>query len=251
MVDQRQAFHTQAGTQAKEFDAGLRAYMLKVYNYMASGVLLTGMIALMASESPTIMSALFNVVPYGNGFALAGYTGLGWIVAISPLAFILVLSFGVNKMSSSTLQMVFWAFAAVMGLSISSLLIRYTGESVARTFFITAAAFAGLSLYGYTTKRSLSGLRTFLVMGVIGLLIAMVVNMFMQSTMMQFIISAGGVLIFSALTAYDTQKIKEAYYHVSHNTELAGKAAIMGAVTLYLDFVNLFMFLLHFLGNRE
>lgn len=252
MVDQRQAFQTSGvRAQTKEFDAGLRAYMLKVYNYMASGVLLTGIVALVTSQSPTMLQALFNIVPSGNGFAIAGYTGLGYIAAFSPLAFILVMNFGLKKMSSATLQMVFWAFAAVMGLSISSILIQFTGESVARTFFITAASFGALSLYGYTTKKSLSGMGTFLFMGLIGLIIASVVNIFMQSSMMQFIISVAGVLIFAGLTAYDTQKIKNMYAHVSHNGELASKTAIMGAVNLYLDFVNLFMFLLHFLGNRE
>ena len=236
-----QAFGNAAQTQAKEFDAGLRAYMLKVYNYMASGVALTGIVAMvfgqMLMNSPELQQAVFG-------------TGLIWVIKLAPLAFMLVLSFGVNKMSAGTLQMVFWAFAAVMGLSLSSIFLVYTGTSIARTFFITAISFAGLSLYGYTTKKSLSGLGTFLIMGLIGLIVAMIVNFFLQSTMMQFIISVAGVLIFAGLTAYDTQRIKNEYYLMSSGQMMA-KGAIMGAVSLYLDFINLFMFLLQFLGSRD
>lgn len=253
MVDQRQAFHTSSSTQAqtKEFDAGLRAYMLNVYNYMASGVLLTGIVALAASQSPAILQALFQLAPYKGGVAITGYTGLGWIALLSPFAFILAMNFGLNKMSSSTLKMVFFGFAATMGLSLSSVLLMYTGESVVRVFFITSAAFGALSLYGYTTKKSLSGMRTFLMMGLFGIIIASVVNIFMQSSAMHFIISVVGVLVFAGLTAYDTQKIKEMYFQVSHNGELAAKTAIMGATSLYLDFVNLFLMLLRLFGDRR
>ena len=253
MVDQRQAFGTSSAAQAqtKEFDAGLRAYMLNVYNYMASGVLLTGIVALMTSQSPAMLQALFQLAPYGDSFAIVGYTGLGWVALLSPFAFILAMNFGLSKMSSSTLKMVFFAFAATMGLSLSSVMLMYTGDSVVRVFFITSAAFGALSLYGYTTKKSLSGMRTFLMMGLFGIIIASVVNMFMQSSAMHFIISVVGVLVFAGLTAYDTQKIKEMYFQVSHSGELAAKTAIMGATSLYLDFVNLFLMLLRLVGDRR
>ncbi len=176
--------------------------------------------------------------------------GLRWIVALAPLAFILVMSFGAHRMSSGTLQMVFWAFAAVMGLSMASIFAVYSAESIARTFFITAASFGALSLYGYTTKKSLSGMGTFLFMGLLGIIIASIVNFFLASSMMAFVINVAGVLIFAGLTAYDTQRIKESYF-MTTTGEAVAKGAIMGAVNLYLDFVNLFMFLLNFLGERE
>jgi FtsH-binding integral membrane protein len=175
---------------------------------------------------------------------------LGYIVMFSPLAFILVLNFGINKMQASTTQMVFWAFAVVMGLSLSNILLMYTGTSIAKTFFVTAAAFGSLSLYGYTTKKNLSGMGSFLIMGLFGLIIASVVNMFLQSTMMEFVISAAGVLIFAGLTAYDTQRIKLMYLDSDHN-ETMTKKAVMGALSLYLDFINMFLFLLRLMGNRN
>lgn len=231
------AYRAGTTTQTAEFDEGLRSYMLKVYNYMVSGVLLTGIVALFVGNSPALLNAIFG-------------SGLHWLVALAPLAFILVMSFGVHKMKSGTLQIIFWAFAATMGVSMAWIFAAYTGTSIARTFFITAASFGALSLYGYTTKKSLSGFGTFLFMGLIGLLLAMVVNFFLASSMLQFIISVAGVLIFAGLTAYDTQRIKESYYMMASG-EAVAKGAIMGAVNLYLDFVNLFMFLLQFLGNRE
>jgi len=235
------AYRAGTATQTAEFDAGLRSYMLKVYNYMASGVLLTGIVAMVFANMLRADPELVQTV-YGSP--------LRWVLALAPFAFIMVMSFGINKLSSAALQGIFWAFSAVMGLSLASILLVYTGESVARTFFITAASFGALSLYGYTTKKDLSGLGTFLVMGVIGLFIAMVVNIFLASSMMQFVISCAGVLIFAGLTAYDTQRIKENYYLMATG-EAVAKGAIMGAVNLYLDFVNLFIFLLQFLGNRE
>ena len=231
------AYGAQTAQQAAEYDEGLRSYMLKVYNYMTSGILLTGIVALFVGTSPDILNAIYG-------------SGLHWLVALAPLAFIMVMSFGVHKMSSGTLQLVFWAFAAVMGVSMAWIFAAYTGTSIARTFFITAASFGALSLYGYTTKKSLSGFGTFLFMGLIGLIIASVVNIFLGSNMLQFIISVAGVLIFAGLTAYDTQRIKESYYMMATG-EAVAKGAIMGALNLYLDFVNLFMFLLQFLGNRE
>jgi len=222
-------------------DAGLRSYMLSVYNYMASGVLLTGIIALLFA-------------PYAQGVLISasgrGLSGLGWLITLSPLGFVFAMSFGVNRMRTSTLQLLFWAFAAVMGLSMSTLFIIYTQVSIAQTFFATAAAYAGLSLYGYTTKRDLSGLGTFLIMGVVGLLVAMLINLFLQSGTFALLISAIGVLLFAGLTAYDTQRIKSMYDYVA-GTEMQGKAVIMGALNLYLDFINMFQFLLSFMGDRR
>ena len=219
-------------------DAGLRSYMLKVYNYMASGVLLTGIIAMLFAES---------------GYAAQVFQGGGllpWVIILSPLAIVFAMSFGANRMSAATLQILFWAFAGLMGLSMSTIFLVYTNTSIAQTFFAVTAAFAGLSLYGYTTKKDLSGWGTFLIMGVVGLLVAMIINLFLQSPAMQLAISAIGVLIFAGLTAYDTQKIKSIYFQVQ-GTEMLGKTAILGALSLYLDFINMFQFLLSFMGSRE
>ena len=219
-------------------DAGLRSYMLSVYNYMASGVLLTGIVALLFASS-----GMAAQVFQGGGL-------LPWVIILSPLAIVLAMSFGANRMSTGTLQLLFWGFATLMGLSMSSIFLRYTDVSIAQTFFAVTAGFMGLSLYGYTTKKDLSGWGTFLIMGVIGLLVAMVVNMFLQSTAMGYAISAIGVLLFAGLTAYDTQKIKSMYAYVA-GTDMMGKTVIMGALTLYLDFINMFQFLLSFMGSRE
>ena len=218
------------------YDEGLRSYMLSIYNYMASAVLLTGIVA--AGAAATGLAYVFASGP------------LMWIVSLAPLGFILAMSFGLHKMSYGTLQVVFWAFATVMGLSMSTIFLVFTGESIAVTFFATAAAFAGLSLWGYTTKKDLSGFGSFLIMGVIGLIVASLINLFLQSGPMAFVISGLGVLIFAGLTAYDTQRLKNDYQYL-RGTEFMGKAVIMGATSLYLDFVNMFMFLLQFLGSRE
>lgn len=218
-------------------DEGLRAYMLKIYNYMGLALGVTGAVALFVASSETMIQTIYG-------------TPLQWVVMLAPFAFIMVLSFGINRLSTGAAQLVFWAFAAVMGMSISWIFLAYTGTSVARTFFISASVFGAMSLYGYTTKRSLAGWGSFLFMGVIGLIIAMVVNMFMASTAMQFAISVIGVLIFTALTAYDTQKLKLMYVQ-GDGTATTEKKAIMGALTLYLDFINLFMFLLMLFGNRR
>jgi len=231
---------------AAEIDVGLREYMLRVYNYMASGLALTGIIAYMSANTPAIINLLY--APAAGGGLQP--TMLAWIVMFSPLAFILVLSFGVNKMKASTMQAVFWGFSAVMGLSLSNIFLTYTGVSIARVFFITSGTFAGMSLYGYTTKRDLSGFGSFLMMGLIGVIIASVVNMFLQSAAMQFVISVIGVLVFVGLTAYDTQRIKSLYME-SDGHEVASKKALMGAVTLYLDFINMFLLLLQLFGNRR
>ena len=177
-------------------------------------------------------------------------TPLRWLIMLAPLGFVIVLSFGINRLSTATAQLLYWAFAVVMGLSLSSIFLVYTGQSIATTFFATAAAFAGLSLYGYTTKRDLSAFGTFLVMGVVGLLIAMVINIFVQSSALAMAISFIGVLLFAGLTAYDTQKIKSMYAYVA-GTDMMGKSVIMGALTLYLDFINMFTFLLSFMGQRD
>lgn len=218
------------------YDEGLRSYMLKIYNYMASGVLLTGIVALVSASTGFTMTMLES--------------GLFLVVALAPLAFILAMSFGLHKMSETTLQIVFWSFAAVMGLSISTIFLQYTSESIATTFFATAGAFAGLSLWGYTTKKNLTGIGTFFTMGLIGLIIASVINIFLQSEPLMWVISGLGVLIFAGLTAYDTQRLKNDYQYL-RGTDMMGKAVIMGATSLYLDFVNMFLFLLRFLGSRE
>jgi FtsH-binding integral membrane protein len=223
------------------FDEGLRHHMLSIYNYMTSGVLLSGIVALMFSwggaESPA--ARVFT-----NGGPLA------WLIILSPLAIVMAMSFGANKFSTGTLRMMFWGFATLMGLSLSTVLLVYTGSSVAATFFATACAFAGLSLFGYTTKKNLSGWGTFLTMGVIGLVIAMLINAFFPMPGMSVAISFIGVLIFAGLTAYDTQRLKNEYAML-RGTDFAGKAVVLGALSLYLDFINMFQFLLSFMGNRE
>ena len=219
-------------------DAGLRSYMLSVYNYMASGVLLTGIVAMLFAGSGMAASIMM-----GPGI-------LKWVIILSPLAFVFAMSFGLQRMSTATLQACFWGFATVMGLSMSTVFLVYTGTSIAQTFFAVAAAFLGLSLYGYTTKKDLSGFGTFLIMGVVGLLVAMLINLFLQSTTMHLVISAIGVLLFAGLTAYDTQRIKSMYAYVA-GTDMMGKTVIMGALSLYLDFINMFQFLLSFMGSRE
>ncbi|GAB6052388.1 Bax inhibitor-1/YccA family protein [Magnetospira thiophila] len=235
-----------AEAHAAGIDVGLRKYMLSVYNYMAGGVALTGAVAYLAANTPAILNLLYSVGADGR----VGPSGLGYLVMFAPLAFILVMNFGLNKMSASTLQMVFWAFAATMGLSLSHIFLTYTGVSITRVFFISAASFAGLSLYGYTTKKDLSGFGSFLIMGLIGIIIASIVNIFLASSALQFVISVVGVLVFAGLTAYDTQKIKS-IYSITDGAEVMAKKSIMGAVNLYLDFVNLFMMLLQLFGNRE
>ncbi len=218
------------------YDAGLRSYMLSVYNYMASGVLLTGVVAMLFGNSALGYSVMSSP--------------LRWVVMLAPLAFVMVMSFGLNKLSTFALQACFWGFAFVMGLSMSTIFMVYTDASIAQTFFATAGAFAGLSLFGYTTKKDLSGMGTFLIMGLVGLIIASILNMFLKSSAFSFAISCIGVLIFAGLTAYDTQKIKSMYAYVA-GTDMMGKTVVMGALNLYLDFVNMFQFLLSFLGSRD
>ena len=218
-------------------DEGLRAYMLRVYNYMASGLLLTGIIAYVTASSPAMMNAIYG-------------TPLQWVVILAPLGFVFFLSARIQKMSFSAAQTTYWIYAGMMGLALAYIFVVFTGASVARVFFITAGTFGAMSLYGYTTKRDLTKLGSFLFMGLIGIIIASVVNIFLQSTMMHFVISVIGVLVFVGLTAYDTQKIKEIYYE-GDSSEVSGKKAIMGALRLYLDFINLFIMLLQLFGDRR
>ena len=231
-------------------DEGLRAYMLKVYNYMASGVLLTGIISLLLFKLSVVMApdgSITGLTSLGNALY---NSALMWIVMLAPLGVVFYMSFGIRKMSASKAQGTFWVFAALMGASLSSIFLVYTGASITRVFFITAGTFGAMSIYGYTTKRDLTKLGSFLMMGLIGIIIASVVNIFMKSTMMYFVISILGVLIFVGLTAYDTQKIKNMYM-VSDSSEIMGKKAVMGALTLYLDFINLFIMLLRLFGQRR
>jgi uncharacterized protein len=218
-------------------DVGLRAYMLKVYNYMMAGLAITGVVSYFTASSPTMMHAIYG-------------TPLQWLVMLAPLGFVFFLSFRIDKIQASTAQLLFWIYAAIMGVSLSFIFMVYQGESIARVFFITAATFGAMSLYGYTTQRDLSGFGSFLFMGLIGIIIASVVNIFMQSSAMQFAISIIGVLVFTGLTAYDTQKIKSMYQDgLGHETST--KMAVMGALNLYLDFINLFLMLLRLLGDRR
>ena len=230
------------------FDAGLRKYMLGVYNNMALGVALTALTAwLVFNLSFTNIGG--QLVPTQLGVSLFA-SPLHWVLILSPLAMILVLSFGINRLAPATARLLFFVFSVLMGASLSSIFAIYAHDSIAQVFFIAAAAFGGLSLYGYTTKRDLSPIGTFMVMGLIGILLAMVVNWFLQSPGLQFAISVIGVLVFAGLTAWDTQKIKEMYAAGDH-ADIAGRKSIMGALTLYLDFINLFLFLLHLFGRRE
>ena len=231
------------------FDVGLRAHMLRVYNYMASGLVLSGIVALLVANVPEIQALFWTVVQTPRGRVVSA-TALGWVVMLAPLGMLLVGAFMMKNISTTGAQIFYWVFVTVMGASLSLVLLRYTGASVAKTFFITAASFGALSLYGYTTKRDLSGWGKFLFMGVIGIILAGIVNIFLGSSMLQFIISAAGVLIFAGLIAYDTQTIKEQYSEV-WGTDQQEKVAIFGALNLYLDFVNLFQFLLQFMGQRR
>lgn len=233
--DRRYMTRTQA--EAAEIDVGLRQYMLRVYNYMASGLALTGIVALLVASSPTLVQAIFG-------------TPLKWVVLFAPIGMAFYLGARIHTMKASTAQIVFWVYAALIGVMLSSYLLVYTGASVARVFFITAASFGALSLFGYTTKKDLSGWGNFLFIGVIGIVIAGIVNIFMQSAMLHFVMSAVGVLVFAGLTAYDTQKVKEMYWEAD-GEEMTAKKSILGALTLYMDFINLFIFMMQFLGIRR
>ena len=240
MADNWQNNSTQAAsesaTEAKPIDQGLRTYMSKVYNYMSVGLLLTAAAAYVGAASGI--------------YAQLAQTPLIYVLMFAPLGMVLWLSTRVHKMSASRAKTMFFVYAALMGLSLSYVLLMFTGVSVVRTFLVTAASFGALSLYGYTTKRDLSGMGSFLFMGLVGIIIASVVNMFMQSSVMHLTISVLGVLIFAGLTAYDTQDIKRIYY-AGDTRDVGEKKAVMGALRLYLDFINMFLFLLQFMGNRD
>ena len=228
------------GAQAQSaaiFDEGLRKHMLRVYNYMGLGLVITGIVAFVVSQTPALYVPIFS-------------TPLKWVVMLAPLAFVFFFSFRIHAMSAATAQMAFWAFAAVMGLSLSSVFLVFTGTSIARTFFITATMFGAMSLYGYTTKRDLSKFGSFLMMGLIGVVIASIVNIFLGSSALQFAISVIGVIVFVGLTAWDTQNIKEQYAE-NFDQESQQKLAVFGALSLYLNFVNLFQLLLSLTGQRE
>ncbi len=238
---------------AQIVDQGLRNYMLKVYNYMGSGVFLTGIVSLLLFK----LSGGYDIQVSSTG--ITGLTGIGqalfasplmWVVMLAPLGIVLYMSFGIRKMSAAKAQTTFWVFAALMGASLASIFLVYTGQSITRVFFITSGTFGAMSIYGYTTKRDLTKLGSFLMMGLIGIIIASIVNIFLKSSMMYFVISIIGVLIFVGLTAYDTQKIKNMYF-ASDDSETMGKKAVMGALTLYLDFINLFIMLLRLFGQRR
>ncbi|MFN4312362.1 MAG: Bax inhibitor-1/YccA family protein [Ferrovibrio sp.] len=218
-------------------DEALRAYMLRVYNYMGSGLALSAIVALLVSQSPALMQTLFG-------------SGLAFVVMLAPLGLLLVMSFGANKLSAGAVQGLYWAFTATMGVSLSTIFMVYTGQSILRIFFITAAMFGAMSLWGYTTKRDLTGMGSFLFMGVIGLIIASVVNIFLGSSVLQFAISAITVLVFTGLTAYDTQRIKSEFYE-SNPADVMTKQAIFGAVSLYVNFINIFMALLQLFGQKN
>ena len=242
-----------AGTVADQasFDVGLRAHMVRVYNYMASGLALSGIVAFALFNFEGLQNIFFQMGRTPGGSIIpVGLNALGWVAILAPLGLLLLVSFRAAKMSVGSIQAVYWAVTALMGVSLSLVLFRYTGASVARTFFVTAAAFGALSLYGYTTKRDLTAMGKFLFMGVIGLVLAGIVNMIWPSGTMSFIISAAGVLIFSGLIAYDTQKIKEQYSE-AWGTDMVEKIAVFGALSLYLDFVNLFQFLMSFMGQSR
>ena len=219
------------------FDEGLRQHMLRVYNYMALGLVITGIVAFIVGSTPAPYVPIFQ-------------TPLKWVVMLAPLAFVFFFSFRIQSMSSSTAQMTFWAFCAVMGLSLASVFLVFTKTSIAQTFFITAAMFGAISLYGYTTKRDLSKMGSFLMMGLFGIIIAGIVNIFLGSSALQFAISVIGIVVFVGLTAYDTQSIKEQYSE-NYDQESNQKLAVFGALSLYLNFVNIFQLLLNFTGERE
>lgn len=229
-----------AAAGAAMIDEGLRAHMNKVYGLMSVGMVLTGGVAWAVGTNEAMLAAIFM-------------TPLKWVVMFAPLIAVMAMSAMINRLSAAAAQLFFYVYAALVGLSLSFIFAVYTGTSIAQTFLVTAIAFAGLSLYGYTTKRSLSAMGSFMIMGLIGLIVAMIVNIFLASSALAFAISAIGVLIFAGLTAWDTQRIKSDYIEHAQmgDSEWLAKSAIMGALTLYLDFINMFMFLLQFMGNRD
>jgi len=240
-----------ASATAASVDAGLRSYMLRVYNWMTSGLLLTGIVAYAVAHT-SLINLFYPMVQTANGLHRT-QGPLSFVAMLAPLAFVLVLSFGVNRLSKTAVQGIFWAFCAAMGASLTSIFLAYSGESIVRTFFITAGTFGAMSLWGYSTKRDLTGMGSFLMMGLFGIILASLVNMFVGSSGLQFIISIVGVLVFTGLTAYDTQRIKTSYAQLAYSggTDEAGKRSVYDALSLYLNFINLFMLLLQLTGNRS
>jgi len=245
MADYR-TMNTATGVRTAAIDEGLRAHMNKVYSTMSVGMLLTFAVAWAVGSNPALLSIFRDPATLRPNI-------LGYVAMFAPLGMVFLFGAAINRLSAAGAQLFFWTFAAAMGLSLSWIFVAYTGMSIAQVFLITSIAFAGLSMVGYTTKKDISGWGSFLIMGVIGILVASIVNMFLGSPAIQFAISILGVLIFAGLTAYDTQKIKNTYieHAASGDQEWLGKAAIMGALNLYLDFINMFMFLLQLFGNRE
>jgi len=237
---------TAAGTRTAEIDAGLRAHMNKVYGTMSVGTFVTFLVAWAVGTSPALLSIFRDPATLQPNI-------LGWIAMFAPLIMVFAFGAAINRLSAAGAQLFFYVFASVMGLSMAWIFVAFTGYSIAQVFLVTSIAFAGLSLWGYTTKKDISGWGSFLIMGVIGILVASIINIFLGSPAIAFAVSILGVLIFAGLTAYDTQKIKGTYLQMAHtgDTEWLGKAAIMGALSLYLDFINMFMFLLQLFGNRE
>ncbi|ABD85775.1 Bax inhibitor-1/YccA family protein [Rhodopseudomonas palustris] len=251
---------------AAAVDAGLRAYMLRIYNYMTIGLAITGAAALgvykfavTSDMAEAVRSASGAAIRVAEGQFLTSFgymmfaSPLKWVFILAPLVMVFAISFGINRLKPATAQMLFWAFAALMGISLSSIFLVYTHTSIVRVFFITAASFGALSLYGYTTKRDLTGMGSFLMMGLFGVILASLVNLFVASTMLQFIVSVVGVLVFAGLTAWDTQRLKNDYIYgyASQGGDVADRAAITGALSLYLNFINLFTLLLQLLGQRD
>jgi FtsH-binding integral membrane protein len=252
--DYRTYSRASAATTAAVLDAGLRAYMLRVYNWMTSGLVLTGIVAYAIFSVPSLHELFYRSGVTANGFVVRDQpTALAMIAVFAPLAFILVLSMGVNRLSRSAAQTLYWLFCAAMGASLTSIFVIYTHESIVRVFFITAATFAAMSIYGYTTKADLSRFGSFLIMGLIGIIIAGLVNIFLASSALQFAISVIGVIVFTGLTAYDTQRIKSTYVQFAYaeGPDGAAKRSVYDALNLYLNFINLFMLLLQLLGNRN
>jgi len=240
--------YTKSFTQEKKgFDEGLRNYMLRIYNFMAMGLLVTGCFAFAALNFPPLTSLIFNLGPNGE---FLGSTGLGMLISFAPLGIAIYFFMGLGRMSVNTAQTLFWVYAGVMGLSLSYLGLIYTGQSLARTFFICASVFGGMSLYGYSTKSDLTSMGSFLVMGLIGMIVVSLVNIFLKSPAIEFAMSFIGIAIFMGLTAWDTQKLKMMYYN-SGGGEMGQKMAVLGAFTLYLDFINLFLYMLRFFGDRK
>ena len=251
--------YTHAGparTYDASIDEGLRAYMVRVYNLMALALGITALFAAGTVMLATTTDPASAVATLGNGKMLTSIgavlygSPLRWVIMLAPLALVFFMGFRIDRIAPETAQMVFWGFSALMGISMSSIFLVYTSASIVQTFFITATAFGALSLYGYTTKRDLTAMGSFLFMGLVGIILAAIVNIFLQSSALQFAISAIGLLVFAGLTAYDTQKTKEMYYALDGEV-MMGRAAVMAALSLYLDFINMFQFLLYFLGNRE